>query len=81
MGCYPCGVRSYELFVNITQKSVILFIHGGLSSDLRRNLSTEHTEGTDFLSTEGTEDTDFFWGVASQEILEEIFIEMLLRKK
>ena len=23
-----------------------------------RNLSTEHTEDTDFLSTEGTEDTD-----------------------
>ena len=28
MGCYPCGVQSYELFFNITQKSVILFIHG-----------------------------------------------------
>ena len=27
------------------------------SSD-HRNLSTEHTEDTDFLSTEGTEDTD-----------------------
>ena len=38
---------------------------------LRKNLSTEHTEGTDrweFL-------------VASLEILEEIFYEMLLRKK
>ena len=37
-------------------------LHGGQSSDLRRNL--------------------YGWfGVASQEILEEIFVEMLLRKK
>ena len=62
MGCYPCGVQSYELFFNITQKSVILFIHGGQSSD-HRNLSTEHTEDTDIL------------GSLRLEILEEIFFK------
>ena len=41
-----------------------------------RNLSTEHTEDTDFLSTEDT-----FFLVATLEILEEIFFKMLLRKK
>ena len=41
-----------------------------------RNLSTEHTEDTDFLSTEDT-----FFLVATLEILEEMFFKMLLRKK
>ena len=44
-----------------------LYCHRNQSSD-HRNLSTEHTEDTDFLSTEDT-----FFLVATLEILEEIF--------
>ena len=46
-----------------------------LSSD-HRNLSTEHTEDTDFLSTEGR-----IFLVATLEILEEIFFKMLLTQE
>ena len=43
-----------------------------------RNLSTEHTEDTDFLSTEDTDHRNLngYFGVArAQEILEEIFLK------
>ena len=43
---------------------------------LRKNLSTEHTEGTDGWELDG-----IFLGSLRLEILEEIFVEMLLRKK
>ena len=43
---------------------------------LRKNLSTEHTEGTDGWELDG-----IFLGSLRLEILEEIFYEMLLRKK
>ncbi|OYP41847.1 hypothetical protein CIK88_03715 [Prevotella sp. P5-50] len=70
MGCYPYGVQSYELFFNITQKSVILFIHGGQSSD-HRNLSTEHTEGTDRRKLS----TELFWKLLRKKSLGEIFFK------
>ena len=43
---------------------------------LRKNLSTEHTEGTDRWQLDG-----IILGSVRLEILEEIFYEMLLRKK
>ena len=43
---------------------------------LWKNLSTEHTEGTDGWELDG-----IFLGSLRLEILEEIFVEMLLRKK
>ena len=46
---------------------IFLCCHRNQSSD-HRDLSTEHTEDTDFLSTEDT-----FFLVATLEILEEIF--------
>ena len=66
MGCYPCGVQSYELFFNITQKSVILFIHGGQSSD-HRNLDGIYTDGLGLP--------------VGKKSLEEIFVEMLLTQE
>ena len=67
MGCYPCGVQSYELFFNITQKSVILFIHGAQSSEFIHGAHSK--QSSEFRRNL----YGYFLGVASQEILEEIF--------